>query len=229
MDIEQAIQAAGDEMLQQSHANTEQAFMVEEASEELPMPQPIDMWQQRRNAQAQLQPALIRGASPRMQLDLGDLLDGPIKDAYRKTVDDSELLRAQGETERARLLEQQYMQDYYYPVIDALIRLNSMEEVLASQDTLEALDALALVPGGGSTDGYASVFISNLYAPAGNTFKSDAEVRRAVDRVRMLAAQGEVRQAAAIAQRMQAKIDAGQNVALPEDYELLQRVVLRTM
>lgn len=192
-------------------------------------PQMPDMLQQRRNAQANLQPVSVRGANPHVQIDLADLLDGPIKQAYRKTVDDSELLRAEGDTSRARLLEQQYMQDYYYPVIDALIRLNSMEEVLASQDALAALDALALVPGGGSTDGYASVFISNLYAPAGNTFKSDAEVRQAVNRIRALASRGEVRQAAAVAQRMQGKIDAGQNVALPEDYELIQKVVLRTV
>ena len=190
--------------------------------------QPTDVWQQRRTAQSNLSPVNVRGSRPKAKLDLDQLLEGPIKDAYRKTLDDSELLRAEGETERARLLEQQYMQDYYYPVVDALIRLNSQEEVLANQDALQALDALAIVPGGGATDGYASVFISSLYQPAGNTFRSDAEVRDAVRRVGALCNEGQIRQAAALARRMQNKIDRGDNVALPEDYELLQRVVLRT-
>lgn len=191
-------------------------------------PQPTDIWQQRRNAQAGMTPAPVRGARPKMKLDLQELLQGPIQDAYKKTLDDSDSLRAEGETERARLLEQQYMQDYYYPVIDALIRMNSMEEVLAAQDALETLDALAIVPGGGATNGYASVYISNLYEPAGNTYHSDAQVRDAVRRIRMLCNSGDVRQAGALARRMQEKIDRGDNVALPEDYELIQKVVLRT-
>lgn len=202
---------------------------VEETVEEVvASSQPTDIWQQRRNAQAAMTPAPVRGARPKMKLDLQELLQGPIQDAYKKTLDDSDSLRAEGETERARLLEQQYMQDYYYPVIDALIRMNSMEEVLGSQDALETLDALAIVPGGGATNGYASVYISNLYEPAGNTYHSDAQVRDAVRRIRMLCGSGDVRQAGALARRMQEKIDRGDNVALPEDYELIQKIVLRT-
>lgn len=194
-----------------------------EVAPELP-----DMLQEQRVARRNLPQPRVRGAKPRVALDLDTILEGPIKEAYKKTVDDTELLKAEGETERARLLEQQYMQDYYYPAIDALIRLNSMEEVLASQETLEALDALALVPGGGATDGYASMFVSSLYEPVGNRFSSDAQVRRAVQEIRRLSAQGQVRQAGALARRTQENIDSGRNIALPEDYELIQRVVLRT-
>lgn len=231
MDINAIIAAAGDEMLQQSHANTEQAFAVEEVSEEQPTvsDQPIDMWQNRLNAQRDTTPTAVYGARPKMQLDLTDLIQhGPIKDAYRKTVDDSERLRAEGETQRAGLIEQQYMQDYFYPTVDALIRMNSMEELLASQDVLEALDAMAIVPGGGRADGYTSVYVSSLYEPAGNTFKSDAQVRDAVRRIEALCGRNQIRQAGTLARRVQEKIDTGQNVALPEDYEIIQKVALRT-
>lgn len=120
------------------------------------------------------------------------------------------------------------MQDWFYPTVDALIRLNSQEELLASQDALEALDALALVPGGGRTDGYTSVYVSNLYAPAGNTYHSDAQVRQAVGRIETLCAAGDIRAAVAVANRIRDKIERGDNVATPDDYELIQKVVLRS-
>lgn len=232
MDIETAIKQTSQEFLNRSKANTAAMFEEQEtvtAEEPVEISQPVDMWQQQQQARANLSPTQVHGAKPRLTLDLMDLLEsGPIKDAYKKTINDSDLLRAEGETERARLLEQQYMQDYFYPTIDALIRLNSMEEVLASQDALEILDSLAIMPGGGRADGYTSVYISSLYEPAGNTFRSDAQVREAVQRLQTLCNSGQVSQAGALAKRMQAKIDSGQNVALPEDYEIIQRIALRT-
>lgn len=206
----------------------EQMIALEPEEEPVAEIPATDLWQNRRKAIREMKPRTVRGASPKMQLDLAGLLDGPIKDAYKKTRDDCDLLRAEGETERARLLEQQYMEDYYYPVIDALVRLNSRDRVLASQDALEALDALAMVPGGGSTNGYASVFISSLYEPLEGIVQSDSQVRSAVQQITELCNRGQVRQASTMAQRMQDKIDRGDNIATPEDYEILQRIVLRT-
>lgn len=202
--------------------------MIAEEDKTVEAPQPTDLWQERRQARANNTPPAVRGANPKMQLDLQDLLRGPVKDAYRKAREDSERLRAEGETQRAYLVEQQYMEDYYYPVIDALVRLNSQEEVLASQDALETLDALAIVPAGGDTTGYASVFISQLYEPIERVYTSDAQVREATRKIRALCNSGQIRQAAAVARRIQDKIDYGSNRATPEDYEMIQRVVLRT-
>lgn len=202
--------------------------VVEDITEVETAAQPTDLWEERRRARANATPPAVHGANPHMQLDLQQLLAGPIKDAYKKTREDSERLRAEGEINRAYLLEQQYMEDYYYPVIDALIRLNSQEEVLASQDALEALDQLAIVPAGGDTTGYASVFISQLYQPIERVYKSDAQVREATRKIRALCNSGQIRQAGTVARRIQEKIDYGSNVATPEDYEMIQRIVLRT-
>lgn len=230
MEIENIIQAAGEEMLNASQDNTMEAFIAEESETGMPTPvsPPADLWQERQRALRAQPVRPIRGAKPRMKLDLRLLLEGPIQEAYKKAIDDSELLQQEGEIERARLIQQQYMQDYFYPTVDALIRLNSQEELLASQEALETLDALVMVPGGGATDGYTSVFITNLYAPAGNIVKSDAQVREALRRIKALSSNGQVRQAGAVATRIQESIDAGNNLATPEDYELIQKVVIRT-
>lgn len=190
-------------------------------------PQLTDVWQQRLSSQRNVAPTTVRGSRPKTKLDFEQLLQGGIQDAYKKALDDSELLRAEGDTARAKLVEQQYMQNYYYPVIDALVRLNSQEEVLANQDVLEALDTLAIVPGGGAADGYASVFVSSLYEPDASVTHSDAQVRQAVKQITQLCNSGQVRQAIGLAQRFQEQVDRGDNLATPADYALLQKIALR--
>lgn len=133
-----------------------------------------------------------------------------------------------GELEMADIVEQQYMQDTFQPVVDALIRLNSQEEVLASQDALEALDRLAMVPGGGKADGYTSVFVSSLYEPVeGQIFTSDAEVVDGIKKINSLCDSQQMRQAISVAKRLVDNITMGNNRATPDDYSFIQKIALR--
>lgn len=203
-----------------------EAEEVTEVVEETP--QPTDMWQERQRAMRDQEPARVYGARAKLGLDTNDVLDRGIKQAYKKARDDSDFLRSQGETQRARLVEQQYMQDWFYPVVDAIIRMNSMEEVLASQDVLELLDSLVIGPTSGSNAGYTSVYVSQLYEPvASQIFTSDAEVREGIRRINQLCDEQEIRSAIAVANRLQQQIDMGSNRATPEDYQLIQRIALR--
>lgn len=203
-----------------------EAEEVTEVVEETP--QPTDMWQERQRAIRDQEPARVYGARAKLGLDTNDVLDRGIKQAYKKARDDSDFLRSQGETQRARLVEQQYMQDWFYPVVDAIIRMNSMEEVLASQDVLELLDSLVIGPTSGSNAGYTSVYVSQLYEPvASQIFTSDAEVREGIRRINQLCDEQEIRSAIAVANRLQQQIDMGSNRATPEDYQLIQRIALR--
>lgn len=187
-----------------------------------------DMWQERQRAIRNQKPARVYGAKAKLGLDMNDLLDRGIKQAYKKAKDDSDLLRSQGETQRARIVEQQYMQDWFYPVVDALIRMNSMEQVLASQDVLEQLDELVIGPTSGSNAGYTSVYVSQLYEPvASQIFTSDAEVRDGIRRINQLCDDNQMRSAISLANRLQQSIDMGSNQATPEDYQFLQRIALR--
>lgn len=190
--------------------------------------QPVDLYAQRQRAMRGLPEPRVRGASKKLQLELGDLMENGITKAYKKAVDDSELLREEGELQRAQLVEQQYMDEWYRPLVDALIRLNSQEELLASQDTLETLDALALIPGGGRADGYTSVYVSSLYEPvAGQTFVSDAEVADGLRRINRFCDNSQIKPAIAIAKQLMESIDRGANRATPDDYAFLQKIALR--
>lgn len=190
--------------------------------------QPTDMWQERQRNLRDQAPTRVYGASAKTSLDLNDMLDRGIREAYKKALDDSDFLRNQGETQRARLVEQQYMQDWFYPVVDALIRMNSMEEVLASQDVLETLDELVIGPSSGSNAGYTSVYVSQLYEPvASHVFTSDAEVRKGIRRINQLCDDNQIRSAISVAKRLQEQIDRGENRATPKDYSFIQKIALR--
>lgn len=199
-----------------------------EAFEPEVAPQGGDLWQERQRTMQKQQSDQVYGAKPKLGLDMNDLLDRGVKQAYKKALDDSDFLRSQGETQRARIVEQQYMQDWFYPTVDALIRLNSMEEVLASQDVLEQLDELVIGPTSGSNAGYTSVYVSQLYEPvASQIFTSDAEVREGVRRLNRLCDDGQIRAAISFAKRLQQQIDRGANRAIPADYAFIQKIALR--
>lgn len=231
MDLKDAIKLTAQEYQRDSNAGNELLFAedTQEIQEEPSVPTTErDMWYQRGKAIADVQPPRVRGASPAVKTHLADLLDSGISQAYKKAIDDSELLRQGGDRTRADLVLQQYMRDWFYPIVDTLIRLTSQEEVLASQEALESLDALALVPGGGATDGYTSMYVSSLYEPTGEqTFVTDGQVQHAIRRINKLCDDGQVRAAASLAQRTQEQIDRGDNRATPEDYEFLQTIAIR--
>lgn len=204
--------------------------VAEEESEETieATVQLTDLYQQRVRAMREPTPQKGRGSDPHLMVDLADLLDGGIQEHYKKVKDDSELLRAEGDRRRAELLEQQYMNEWFYPTVDALIRLNSMEDLLANQEALETFDALAIVPGGGRADGYTSVFVSSLYeGMPDQTLRSDAFVTDQIRRINRLADDNQIRAAISLAQNVQAQIDRGEHKAEPTDYEFLQKIALR--
>lgn len=228
MDFEQAVKATANEFVQAATLEREQPEEIVEEEMVEEVVQPVDLWQNRQTAIAQRPQPRVRGASPQLMSDLEDLLSGGIKDAYRKVIHAREYLRAEGENQYATVVEQQYMQNYFLPIVDALIRLNSQEEVLASQDALEALDSLAIVPGGGRADGYTSVFVSSLYEPLeGQTFRSDVTVREAIKDINRLCDAHQINSAIQRANKTLEAVDYGSARATPDDYEFLQKLVLR--
>lgn len=231
MNLEQAIKATANEFVGQAAAERQAGEIAEQEmlATEPVVPPLADTYQQRRMTRREQPAPRVKGAMKKIMLDLDELADNiGVEDAYRKAIDDCESLRAEGETARADMVRQQYMEESFLPLVDALIRLNSQEEVLASQEALEALDSLAMVPGGGKSDGYTSVYVSSMYEPVvGQTFTTDAEVADGIRRINALCDRGNIKPAIAIANRLIEGISMGENRATPDDYELIQRIALR--
>lgn len=189
------------------------------------VPQPVDTYQQAFDErQAQFKPR-TQGARPIIRKYLPDVVDR-IKDSYQKAKDDTEYAKKIGDTKRAQMIQQQYMQDYYLPAVDAMVRLASKQDLLSSQEALDQLDEFVLVEGTRG-NGYTATFVEQMYEDGMQPIVSDGVVRKTLGRINKLCADDQIRAAVGMARDLKQKIDSGENIAVPEDYEIIQRVALR--
>ena len=168
-----------------------------------------------------------RGAMPSIRIDMDAITDSNLPYQYKKAKSDSEYLKGIGKPAESSMVKQQYMEDYFLPAVDAMVRMNSMEAVLSNPQVLDALDHYTLLDGTRG-NGYTKAYILSLYAPTGVVQKSDGRVRHAVMRIKALCEDDMIRTAVGIAQRIKGDIDSGKSSATNEDYELITRVALAT-
>lgn len=193
-------------------------------TEEVITEQPTDLLQQSRDQRREYQPRGSRGAKPRMKLDLS-AIDDNLMYAYKKAKDDSDYYTNIGNRQYANMVRQQYMDDYFLPAVDALIKMNGMGAVQSNKELLRKLDALTLLDGTGG-NGYTGTFIASMYAPEGQIKTSDAQVQDAVREITYLCETDQIRSAVGKANAIKRRIDAGENVATDDDYGIIQRVAL---
>ena len=147
---------------------------------------------------------------------------------YRRARDDSEVLKKRGDSQRARMVIDQYMEEQFLPAVEALILLTNVDEVLNSAETLKMLDEYVLMESG-SGSGYTRSYIESLYDKFRGMAQgmTDHEVMKAIGKIRKLVEIDQVRAAIGVAKRIKDKIDAGENQASDEDYDLIATVVAR--
>lgn len=148
--------------------------------------------------------------------------------AYKRAKDDSDFFRKRGESDRAEIVRNQYMEDNFLPAVEAVIAYSSPDELLNCPEALNELDKFVM--GIGSTKGYTAQYIRSAYGNAlgedyvGRTGRSDDCVKRMVLRIKMLADGGSNREAISLAVMAKKDIDGGSHIASDEDYELIGRV-----
>lgn len=199
---------------------------IEKATAELA--EPADLLQQSRDNRRNYQPRGSRGAKPKMQLDLSAINNNVLTSAYKKAKDDSDYYTSIGNRQYASMVRQQYMEDYFLPAVDALIKMNGVGAVQTNRELLRNLDALTLLDGTGG-NGYTETFIASMYAPEGQLEASDGQARQAVKDITYLCEFDQIRSAVGKANDIKKRIDAGENIATDEDYEIIQRVALYGM
>ena len=136
---------------------------------------------------------------------------------------------SRGDREAADLFLAQYMQEEFLPAVEALVRLNSVDEILNSKELLDEMDSYALVRGGENANGYTRAFLRSIYEDelGKGPSMSDCAVRCCMRDISALMARGQVRTAVGKAEKMLKKIDAGQQIAIDDDYFVLQKIASR--
>lgn len=169
------------------------------------------------------------GASPRVKADI-EYMAKRLERAYNLAKDTSQTLAKNGDTARARMAQDQYMNDTFLPLVEALTHIVPAEELINAASSLDQLDKYVLTIGG-SPAGYTRAFVQQLYSNGmGRTEpRSDGFVEDAVRRIRSMVADYQIRTAVGLATKTKNAIDKGEHSASQEDYELLQNVAERGM
>lgn len=220
-ELDERIARANNVMVNQVEEPTETITETEQVQ----VAEPTDLLQQQRDQWRETEARSSRGAKPKMKLDVSMIEDIDLQGAYKKAKDDSDYYTSIGNKQYASMIKQQYMQDKFLPVVDAMVKLNGMGAVQANQDILRQLDQLTLLDGTRG-NGYTEMLVRSLYRPEEQVERSDGQVRDAVKSIRMLCETDQIRSAVGRANDIKRRIDAGENVASQDDYEVIQRVAL---
>ena len=219
-ELEKRIKEANDEFLKDEP--------VEEETQEVELASPVDLYKQRVDEQRKVsERPRLNGSTQKLLVDICAVTKN-LMPKFNKARDDSERLARLGDKQGARISREQYMQDYFLPSVESLVMTNSPEELMNSTKVLSELDKMVLTDGG-RADGYTYAFVSQLYKDGmgGVVPTSDTVVEEAVRKIVRLVQSDQIRTAVGMAQRIKDSIDAGENTASTEDYELIQNVALR--
>lgn len=189
---------------------------------------PVDYYQSRSEAIRKANSRkFLNGSTQKVAVDVAAVADR-LAPLYNKAKDDSERLARIGDKERSRICKEQYMRDIFLPAVESLVLSNSPEEVLGAIKSLDKLDKFALIEGG-KANGYTAAFISRLHSEDLGTVvpTSDTNVTEGVRRISRLINSDQIRLATGTAKRLKERIDNGEITASDDDYDLIQRVVLR--
>lgn len=170
-----------------------------------------------------------RGASPRVKADI-EMMAHKIEREFNLAKDNAKTLAANGDTARARMVQDQYMNDTFLPLVEALTHIVPAEELMNAVSSLDILDKYVLTMGG-SPAGYTKAFVQQLYSDGmGRTEpRSDGMVEDAIRRIKGMVASGQIRTAVGLATKTKTAVDKGEHSASEEDYEILQKVAERGM
>lgn len=201
-------------------------FHDDEKKEEGPKLDLTDIYQERRRESIRTSPRSSYGSRPYTRKIMEQINNGPVKQAFKKAQADIEYLESIDDKQRADVVRQQYMEDYYMPAVDAAVRLGSRQDVLSSKEILDNLDSLVLLKGIRG-QGYTASLVANLYEEGEAPSISDIDVQNALKDIVRHCNSGEIGVAVGLAKRIKERVDRGGDVAIPEDYELIQKVALR--
>lgn len=207
-----------------------EAALFDDGEEGETPPQPVDMYQVGLvNRQQDAKKSYPNGTNPKLVQDAEAVLE-LLAPAYRKAKNDCELLKQRGDNQRAKMVQDQYTMEKFLPAVESLVHANTTDELLNASKVLEKLDEYAVV--GQAGKGYTASYIRSAHADEiGNgewAGRSDGRVRMSIQRIHSLLDRNQIRAAVGEANMIKEKIDKGEDIASQEDYDLINRVIIRS-
>ena len=195
----------------------------EDMPEVEPAPTPVDYYQMNADKRQRMaEKAVLRGASTLTKKIAKEVLEELVRHKRRADAD-AEYWLGTGDKERSQMVKDQYIEDHFLPSIETVVMASTPDEVLNAKDILKEFDDLSMQYG----PGYTASYIRTAYGDQlGNaSAASDGYVVDAVERIKGLAANNQIRAAYGMAKKLKDDIDKGEHTADSQDYEILSRVV----
>lgn len=190
------------------------------------MPGAVDMYdllsRQRMGENKKQRP---NGANPKIATEVEYIAKNRLSRAYSMAKEKASVMAKNGDTARARMVQDQYMTDVFLPTIEAIVHIVPPDEFSNAVDALSIMDKYVLTQGGAS-NGYTRAFVQQMYSSELGTTapRSDSQVADSVRKIRSLVSDGQIRTAVGIANKMRKAVDSGQHSASDDDYEILLKV-----
>lgn len=168
------------------------------------------------------------GANPKLKVEIATVIENSgLARKFNLAKMDAEVLAANGDKARSRMVMDQYMNDSFMPAIEAIVHMNSADELLNSSD-VDKLDEYVLTMGN-AQKGFTKSLIASLYSEEMQTMAtaSDSVVTDAVRRIKALVADMQIRSAVGLANKTLQMVNTGQQSCSDDDYILLQKVAER--
>lgn len=224
-DLQKRIDAANEEMIQEIASVGSQEPQSGPSDVE-PAVVPVDYYNEAQAASREARKAFTTvGSNGAVVKQLNAILPS-LKMAYKKATDDYEYLLGHGDKQRAEAIKTQYLEDKFLPALEALLNFNTADEVINSSAVIRELDKYALLDGSGQ--GYTRAFLAQIHAnERGVEMDSDSYVKHCLGKIGLLVNDDRITAASGMARRLMEQIEAGENRASKEDYDLIRQVAMR--
>lgn len=205
-------------------------FLLGETNSEIAQaPFYIDVYQAQQNIQRDYaRKQFPKGSREQVLATVQDVVNGAgtasLAKAYNRAKADSDALKQMGDTRRAQLIINQYMQERFLPAVEVVVNFTSPDELLNSKEGLRTLDKYAL--GAGSMTGYTAAYVREAYGPQLGQVESASSpmITHEVARLNGLLDTDQMQTAYALAKKLKKMIDEGNGIASVEDYDLISTV-----
>lgn len=218
-DFQERIDAWGEQLKQESRDYWKEMEKQDEA--ETPA-SPVDIYDERRVKKLEEDKKVYPHGTSTLVKKIAEEALGDLSRAHRDAEVKSEYWNERGDKEKAKMVEDQYMEENFLPAVEMVIIASTPDEVLNAKDILEEFDKFSMQYGPGYTASYIRTAYKDQLGNASN--QSDGYVRDAVERVKFLAEQGQIRAAYGLAKKTKDDIDNGTHMSSDADYEIITRV-----
>lgn len=183
---------------------------------------PIDWYQNGVNKRRDMEKkSVAHGASTLMKKIAEEAIES-LQKAKNRAEADVEYWKNRGDDERAQMVKDQYIEERFLPSVEMVVIASSPDEVLNAKDILKEFDKLSMQYGPGYTASYLRTAYEDLMGNIQS--ESDGYVVDAVERIKGLAENDQIRAAYGMAKKIKNEIDNGNHTASDADYDLITRV-----